>query len=396
MLTGIPNYPSGAVHDGYAPWSRRRETLDGIEVIRSPLYPSHDASALRRLLNYGSWAISSSVFGQRVLRETDVALVYSSPATAALPAMVARTLWRTPYVLLVQDVWPDSIFASGFLSGRWGRQAHNLIDVFVRRAYARAAHIVVTSPGMADLLARRGVPQNKLTIIYNWLPEDRSAQPADHDADLKRALGVPADSLLFMYAGNHGKAQALDALIDAFTSDETRPAHLVLMGDGVEKARLIDRARASARIHFLDPVPRAEADRLMVSADVSVVSLADEPLFAVTMPSKVQSGLASGRPLLVIARGDAADVVTGSGAGVAAAPSDPVAIAEAVAKLSATSLHELTLMGRRGLEVYRSQMARDVGAKRMRAVLRDAARRSRTAIAGPPDRTAEGSVSEQR
>jgi colanic acid biosynthesis glycosyl transferase WcaI len=379
VLTGVPNYPSGVVADGYSASRASTEIRDGIVVRRCPLYASHDTSAVNRLVNYASWALSSSLFGQRTLRGAEVALVYSSPATAALPAMVANVLWRTPYVLLVQDVWPDSIFASGFLGGRLSRIVHAAVSVFVRRSYAMADHVAVISPGMLDLLAERGVPREKLSVVYNWLPEGDLSADAGKSADVRQNLQIPADSKLFLYAGNHGRAQALDALIDAFIDHATAPAHLVLVGDGVMKTDLKRRADGHPRIHFVDPVLRAEAVRMSSAADVHVLSLADQPLFAVTMPSKLQSGLAAGLPILAVAPGDAASMVSSHRAGIAARPGDARSIATAVNQFNGMTCESLTDMGSRGRVAYERLMSRDIGAARLADLLRRAACRARPA-----------------
>src|SRR5690606_26748282 len=128
-------------------------------------------------------------------------------------------------------------------------------------------------------------------------------------------------------------------------------------------------------VHFLDPVDRRTAADLIRDADVSVVALADEPLFAVTMPSKVQTGLASGKPLLVIAHGDAAAVVEEAAAGASAAPGDVASIVAAIQSLASLPTAELQAMGTRGRQLYRSQMARAVGLVRLSEILTDASRR---------------------
>lgn len=379
VLTGIPNYPSGSVAPGYKARQRRYENRDGLLVYRAPLYPSHDSSAIKRFLNYASWALSSSIFGQRVLRRSDVSLVYSSPATAVLPAIVARKLWRTPYVLLIQDVWPDSIFASGFLRGRLGRCARRLVHAFVDYSYRQAERIVVISPGMVDLLADRGVPRHKLQLVYNWLPASETDFPTRTESSLRDKVDVPSDARLFLYAGNHGHAQRLDVLIRAFADRivDSR-AHLVLLGDGVAKEALQAEAAGNKRIHFLDPVPRGEAAQLTSTADFHVVCLADDPLFAVTMPSKVQSGLAAGKPMLVVAEGDPAEVVRGAGAGVAASPRFTPEVAQAINCLVRLDEAELVRMGHRGRSYYRSTMDVSVGAPAMYDVLRRTAGRRRS------------------
>lgn len=382
VLTGVPNYPNGVVAEGYRASRASTEWLDGLRVQRAPLYPSHDSSAVRRVANYVSWAASAAVSGQRRLRKSDAVLVYSSPATAALPAMVARRLWGTPYVLLVQDVWPDSIFASGFLPGRAGRLAKALVGRFVDRAYADADHVAVISPGMVDLLVSRGVPRDKVSLVHNWVPEEdaphSSADPVGSTP--LDALGLPEGSVVFLYAGNHGHAQALEAVVDGFAGHVRSQAHLVLLGDGVAKPALRARSDGASNVHFLDPVDRATAQRVLLASDVSVVSLADAPLFSVTMPSKVQSGLATARPMLVVAQGDAARVVEDADAGVAATPGDPASVGRAADLLAARTAAERRAMGDNGRRAYFTTMARDVGAGRLRDLLVTAAeRRSRGA-----------------
>lgn len=388
VLTGIPNYPDGKVRPGFKTGRPARQILNGLRVLRAPLYPSHDSSVVRRMLNYVSWAVSCSLFGQGVLRRADVALVYSSPATAALPSMVARRLWKTPYVLLVQDVWPDSIFASGFMNRRGAEKIRRLVDMFVRRTYAGAEHIVVISPGMADLLEDRGVPRGKISLVYNWLPESETRALAQKpDRTVRELVGIPDECRVFIYAGNHGHAQALDALVQAFDTPETISGHLVLMGDGVQKPHLQTLARGMSRVHFLPSVGRAAAAALTRTADVHVVSLADEPLFSVTMPSKVQSGLAAGMPMLVVASGDPARTVVDSGAGVAAKPGDVTSIALAARTLLDLPEDALAAMGQLGARTYELEMARDVGAPRLAAIINSAkSRRSGSAVTAPRER----------
>ena len=379
VLTGVPNYPSGVVADGYSAWRPSAEVRDGLRVRRTPLYPSHDASALRRLLNYGSWAVSSALLGQGLLRSADVALVYSSPATAALPAMVGRRLWGTPYVLLVQDVWPDSIFASGFLTGTAGRAARRVLDFFVNCTYRWADHVAVTSPGMVDLLASRGVPSEKLSVVHNWVEEGPFAgADGPTAARIRESWGVGADDFVLMYAGNHGQAQALEPVVEIFAGlPRDAGCHLVLIGDGVAKAGLVASAQGSPAIHFLDSVPRHDMAALMSASDVQLVSLADQPLFAVTMPSKVQSILAAGLPLLVSARGDCAEVVRSAGAGLTVTPGDSQGLRDAVLRLAGMDDEERRRMGRQGRDWYEEHMSRRVGSEALRRLLVRAAERRR-------------------
>ena len=376
VLTGVPNYPTGVVQPGYSARRASTEVLRGQRVIRAPLFPSHDRSVLRRGLTYVSWALSATVVGAPALRSAAVNYVYSSPATAALPAIAARLIGRRPYVLSVQDVWPDSIFASGFLTdGPLRRLAELTLSCFVDLTYRLAERIVVISPGMRTLLQARGVPADKISLVYNWVDET-VFRPTDPDPAFRRQLGLEPEDFIVVYAGNHGAAQGLRTAVEAVASlPADLRVHLVMIGDGVEKRALqVDAARlAPDRVHFVAPLPPAAIPARTSSCDIQLVSLVDDPLFHLTMPSKVQSIMALGQPVLVSAPGDAAREVEAAGAGLAVPPSDPAALAAAMGTAARLPRSELREMGRRGRTRYLSQMSAQVGTSALDAILRAAA-----------------------
>ncbi|WP_246210623.1 glycosyltransferase family 4 protein [Nocardioides piscis] len=373
VLTAQPNYPSGRVRPGYKAWALRQDAVDKVPVLRTPVYPSHDRSALGRIVNYLSWALSSSLFGWRAQREADVVLVYSSPATAALAPLMWRRMAGLPYVLQIQDLWPDSVFASGFLPGRAGRLVRSLLESMVQAFYRQASGIVVISPGMKDLLVERGVEAEKISLVYNWLPPETMSEdiPTGAEADLRAMLGLPAEAFVVMYAGNHGDAQGLDAVVRAMADVRLnapgRPVHLVLVGDGVAKQGLMSLAEsmAPARVHFLGFMTRDDLSPLTRQANAQLVSLIKNPLFEVTMPSKIQSVLSAAQPVLACAAGDLARVVRESGAGVVAPPGDTAKIADALVQMVGLSSAELTAMGERGRHYYEGVMKQAVGVDRL-------------------------------
>lgn len=363
VLTGVPNYPTGKTYPGYSAWRRTSDHVDGLPVTRTPLFPSHGRSSLGRIANLASYAASSAVFGGAALRSADVALVYSSPATAAIAAMRARRRWGVPYVLLILDMWPDSVFASGFLSeGVPRRVAERSLSWFTTKAYDGAAHVAVTSPGMQELLLERGVPANKLSVIYNWTDE-RVMRPEEADHSLRDRLGLTGKFVL-MYAGNHGYAQRLDTAVQAMAQLTDLPdVHLVMVGSGSEKQSLQALvAKLGLRsVHFADQVDAGRMSALMASADIQLVSLADQGLFRITMPSKVQSIMACAQPVLLCAAGDAAKAVDSAGAGLICPPEDPAALAAALRRASVIPTSELRAMGRRGFDYYQAHMSEAVG-----------------------------------
>lgn len=374
VITGIPNYPSGTVPPGYQAWRRRTDRIDGFRVHRMPLIPSHSGSAAGRILNYGSFAATSTLMTQGLLRSADVSLVYSSPATAASASLVTHMLGGTPYVALVQDLWPDSIFATEFLTSKITRP---LVERALSRAslatYRHAAAVAVISPGMKDLLTARGIESNKLHIIYNWADEELF-RPTEPDPSVRGGLGI-GDALMVMYAGNHGAAQSLSTALDAMATLRDSPVHLVMVGDGVDKPLLMERATSLGleRVHFLDHVPAKQVPSMMAASDLQLISLADQPPFNITVPGKVQCTLACGSPVIVAAPGDAAKIVRDAEAGFTCKPGDPVALAAAIRCAMDMPRSQLDAMGKRGRRYYLDNLSEATNARALAELLAEVA-----------------------
>ena len=174
ISTSVPNYPTGEVLPGYSAFRGGHESLHGFRVTRAPVYPSHDHRAMGRIANYVSFAAGSAWAGRHVLATADVTLVWATPATVGLPALVAALRKGTPYVLWVQDLWPDSVFATQYLTNPVVRRAAEAgLNPLLRALYTKAAHVLAITPGMRRTLIERGVPESKTSVVYNWVDEDR-------------------------------------------------------------------------------------------------------------------------------------------------------------------------------------------------------------------------------
>lgn len=371
VATGFPNYPGGTLYPGYRlrPW--QREVVQGVRVLRLPLYPSHDGSAVKRVLNYLSFGASATLYGLFKWQRPQVIYAYHPPLTVALAAVLVGTLRRVPVVIDIQDMWPDTLRATGMLSNP------RVLDIIGRVCgwvYARAERIVVLSEGFRRLLLERGVPDAKIEVILNWCDEAALASPQGRLPE-----GFPgADRFRVLFAGNMGRAQALDAVLDAATlvRHADPPISFVLMGGGIEVTRL--RALAAERglenVVFLPPVPMSEVGLTLGAADALLVHLRRDPLFTVTIPSKTQAYMAIGRPVLMAVEGDAAALVQRAGCGVLARSEDAESIAQAALALASMPAPELAAMGRRGREYYRNYLALAVGARRFAGLFEALAR----------------------
>lgn len=368
VLTGFPNYPGGKLYPGYRIKRLQREVIDGVQITRVPLYPNHDQSAIKRVLNYASFAASSLIYGLFMAKRADVIYAYHPPLTVGVTASLLRLLRRIPVVYDIQDMWPDTLRATGMLNNA---RALNVVAAVCRWVYRRVDHIVVLSPGFKRLLTARGVPERKLEVIYNWADEAALAAP---QGGALKALAADGRAFYILFAGNMGKAQALDAVLDAACLLQERGSLVrwVMLGGGVDVPRLKQRA-ADMRLEnmvFLPPVPMTEVGAYLNVANALLVHLRKDPLFEITIPSKTQAYMAVGKPVLMAVDGDAADLVRQSRCGVVAESENPQALADAAERMASLNAEELAAMGQRARAYYQQYLALQVGVKRFGEVFR--------------------------
>lgn len=372
VLTGFPNYPTGDLAPGYRLSRKMDERLDGLDVRRVALYPNHDASAIRRVANYASFGASASAFGVGALRGVDALWVNYSPITVAWPMWLARLALRIPSVVHVLDLWPDTLLAGGFAQpGAAFTVVEKALHAWCRGMYAAADSVAYISPGVAPLLEQRGVPASKLHYVPMWADEAIFQPSSD---DLRAELGIRDDQIILLYAGALGEAQGLSTLIRACAA-VTDPRFLcVIAGSGIAESSLRDQAEASHldNVRFLGRVPQQQMTQLMATGDLNYIGLRTHGLSAVTMPSKTQAALASGRAVIVAAEGDVADVVRQSEAGFAVDPDNVAGIAEAINSACRLGREELHTLGSRGRDYYQRTFSVEQGVSRIERLLEQA------------------------
>lgn len=357
VVTGFPNYPGGKIYEGYRIRPMQRERLGTADVVRLAMYPSHDRSALRRVLTYVSFMVSSFLYLVFAARRSDLVYVYYPSLTAGLAAVAAKLFRKTPVVLDIQDMWPDSLGSSGMLRNRL---VLSLVNGACNLLYRHCDHIIVLSPGFKALLVERGVAAEKITVVYNWADE---AQPVPAS---EWASPFPDDGAFkVLFAGNMGAAQQLETVLDAAHVLQSRRVDCTFyfMGGGVDRDSLRAKAEGMGlrNVRFLPRVPLAEVQRFLVAADALLVHLVDDPLFRITIPSKTQAYLYAGRPILMGVSGDAEDLIRAAGAGQVFAPGDATALVDAVESLMHAGPEGRSRMGRDGRQFYMQNLRRELG-----------------------------------
>ncbi|KFF43311.1 glycosyltransferase [Pseudomonas sp. BRG-100] len=367
VVTGFPNYPGGKIYPGFKMRLVQKEVIDGVKITRLPLYPSHGQSGLGRVANYISFAVTSLFYGLFGAKRPDVIYAYHPPLTVGIAAIFIRFFRRVPVVYDIQDMWPDTLRATGMFSNE---KALNVVSKICDWVYRHVDQVVVLSPGFKRLLIERGVPENKIEVIYNWCAEDQITASTDKISD-----GFPdASRFRVLFAGNIGKAQALDSVLDAakILLSRDKAMVFVFLGGGVEVERLEQRAGDEGlnNVVFLPAVSMAQVGNYLSNADALLVHLKKDPLFAITIPSKTQAYMAVGKPLLMGVDGDAADLVTQSGCGYVVESQNPNSLVDAVDKLMDATPAERTALSQKGRDFYRANLSLRKGVESFAAVFK--------------------------
>lgn len=371
ILTGTPNYPEGKTYPAFKANRARFSRFQGAEVIRVPVVP-RGKRRLTLALNYISFAISGSLLAPFRLRgrRFDVILVFqTSPITAALPAILLRRLNRTPLFLWILDLWPDTLAAIGAV-----RSPHLLswIGSLVGFIYRRSDRILVSSRAFIDNVVKYSGRNDRIEYFPGW------AEPlfdVPEVADAPTVLAPFADNFVVMFAGNLGWAQDLPAIVDA--ADRLRGvANLrwIIVGEGSAAAEAeedAERRGLCGQVRFVGRHPLEQMPAFFAAADALLVSLKAEPIWAQTVPGKVQSYLAAGRPILGMLDGEGARVIEASGGGLVGPAGDSKALSENVLRLIALSDVERAEMGARGRSYGRAEFDRRIAVDKFEAWVRE-------------------------
>jgi len=349
VLTGKPNYPRGKLFAGYHAWGIQQEIYQGIIINRIPLL-ARGGGGWRLALNYLSFIVSGLLFAPWVLRKKnfDVIFVYApSPILQALPAIFLGWLKRAPVVLWVQDLWPDSLSATGHV--------HNqtilmLVKQLVRFIYRHSDLLLVQSKAFIALVSE--FASDTPVIYYPNSVDSSFAITSNNPVPVIAGLG---DGFSVMFAGNIGSAQAVGVIVEsAALLKEYLDINFVVLGDGSSYTWMLTECNklGLTNVNMPGRFPVETMPSLMQKASVLLVTLADKPIFAVTIPSKVQAYMAAGRPIIACLNGEGARLVVEAKAGLATPAEDAKSLADTILILYKQSTIERETMGDNGRKYY--------------------------------------------
>lgn len=367
VLTGFPNYPGGKVYSGYKVRIYKREKMENMTVHRVLLYPSHDKSAFRRILNYLSFSLSSFLLAPWIIKKPDIIYVYNL-VTLGPTAFLLRLIYGSKFIIDVQDLWPESVVNSKMLGNK---TLLNLLNLICSWIYRKADRLTVLSPGFKQALAVRGVSPDKIDVVYNWC-EEYSINEICYGQPPEKLMR-DAGKFVILFAGTMGLVQGLDTVLDCamLCRDVLPEVRFMLVGGGVDRHRLQKRSieMGLQNVVFLPWRPIDEMGELYADADALLIHLKDDPLFRITIPSKTQSCLYAGKPIVMAMCGDAAELVLKAGGGIVCKPDDPKEMMNAIKTMYEMPEIVRQKIGEAGHRYYMNQLSFNRGVEEFEKIM---------------------------
>ncbi len=372
VLTGKPNYPDGQVFDGYKAWGVQREWHDGVEIFRVPLVPRGQNSGVRLALNYISFVLSAGLLAPLLLRRQrfNTVFVYApSPILQALPGILIARLKQAKLVLWVQDLWPESLSATGAVTDR---RILAVVASVVRYIYRHSDRILVQSRAFRQPVSALANDRSKVHYLPNPTPD---LTPPDQVAqDVALLADDIGSGFSIVFAGNLGRAQALDVVMDAARElEDLASLRIFLIGSGSMDTWLHEQIARYQLTNVVLPgrFPADAMPPLLSKAATLLVSLRGDEIFTYTVPSKLQTYLAIGRPIVAVLDGEGAAILTEAGAGFISPTEDPTALASTIRKMYETSEKERADMGAAGRAYFEAEFAPELITKALMQHLLD-------------------------
>lgn len=344
VITGIPNYPEGKYYEGYGILKKRKETWNGIDIIRIPLIP-RGKSKIGLVCNYLSFPVSGFIWNLLSNIKADYVFNFeTSPMTQTLIAVWYAQKHKVPCYLYVQDLWPEAVET---VTGIHNPFIIKPLDTMVRYIYKHCDKIFCTSPSFVRDICKRGVDKKK---VYYW-PQyaEEFYRPAEKHS-------VPEiendDSFKIIFTGNIGYAQGLDTIPKAAKILKSKGANVkfYIVGDGRYKQELIKEisyAGVEDMVLLIGRHPAKRIPEFLACCDVAYVSFMNDSLFSKTIPAKVQSYMACGMPVLAASEGETNRIVQKADCGLCSRIGDEVSLAENVEKMMSMEIAELERMGKK-------------------------------------------------
>ena len=345
VLTGIPNYPGGKYFDGFSIFKRGPKQYDGVKVRRCFCVPRGKNSKIKLVLNYFSFAISSLFHIPFITKNKyDKVLVYQlSPITMAIPAIAIKKIKKIPMDMYILDLWPESLLSIvNIKSTKIKKTIYNIC----KKIYKSADAIYITSKGFKSQLINLDIQEEKITYLPQWAEDIYKDEVVLKDKKLEYLC---ENKFNIVFAGNIGKAQSIETIINAANICKENNIQWIVIGDGSEKSmaeKKVKELNIDNKVIFLGRKPVEDMPKYYNIADALLVTLGNDKLFTITIPAKIQSYMASGKPILGAISGEGNNVIKESNCGLACEAEDYKKLAELAQQMYIMTEKERKTLGK--------------------------------------------------
>lgn len=372
VLTGKPNYPDGLIYSEYQQKGVQHQEYDGVEVIRVPMRPRKSGSGKDLILNYLSFIMSGVLRFPALVkgRDFDVIFVFApSPITSVIPAIFLKYIKRTHLAVWVQDLWPESLAATGFIKNK---VALKIVSYLVKGIYACSDTLLVQSHAFMKPLSLL-TKQDKIQYFPNAIDDMKQQMMNGNNNGIPKSLQTLLETnFCLVFAGNIGKAQSIETIISAAVKLKSRhDIKIVFVGKG----SMLEWAQQEVSKLYLENVVFAGAFPMEVmpvifsKAEVLLVSLKSDEIFSYTIPSKIQAYMSAGRPIIASINGEAARIINEAGAGLTCSAEDVDGLVVCVEKIITRSESERACFGLAGREYFLKNFEMKSQSKRLVEIL---------------------------
>ncbi len=355
VLTAIPDYPKGRFYDGYTLFKRRRENINGVNVIRLPIIPRGKGGEIRLALNYVSYFFCLDIFTffHSIFHKYDKVFVHlTSPFFIGVCARKMAKRQKIPLLFWVLDLWPESLVSAGGISNSFIIKQQIKM---VQKVYNQCDKILVSSKGFKKSICEKGDYKDKIVYFPNWAEDIKEKCPSAFEVKSIKPFDEEG-SFIILFAGNIGEAQNLDAVIEAAKIlKEDKRVKFVFVGDGRKRTylqNLSQKYELDESVFFPGRFPIETMPIFMKAASVLLFSLKDELCFNLTVPAKVQFYMSQGKPILAMINGDGAELIRKANCGIAVNAGNFEELTNAISTMSKMSTEVLIRLGMNGKEFY--------------------------------------------
>lgn len=368
ILTAMPNYPKGEIFQEYKGKKIVRETLDGIDIVRTGIYATKSKDFTKRLRNYLSFTWTSVAQGTRHIGKQDFIITESPPLFLGWSGYVLAKLKKAKFIFNVSDLWPESAVKLDVLHNEAMIKASTWLEEF---CYKKAAAVTCQTQGIVDNIVARGFDKRKIHLITNGV-DTEFFKKEKRSEEYRASIGIK-DKFAVVYAGIHGLAQGLEVVVKAAEIlREEKGIQFVFIGEGPEKPMLMDLVKENhlENVTFLPMQNKKDMPKIIASMDATVVPLKKLDLFKGALPSKMFEALASELPIVLGVEGEAEVLINRAKAGIVVEPENEKAVARAILTLYEKKALGVEL-GRNGRAYVMENYSREAITRRLERILLD-------------------------